>query len=213
MSIGTSQPFPGATAPTWCTPDQSSETVELWHGCTQANLTSIMLHGVDPTRGSPASDFGRGFYTTTWERQARAWAWEQSLSASPATRGPTNPVVVCFVVERRDLASLEALSFASGSYYESAGYWSLVQHCRQSASGVIRNHKCTNSPSPVRRNWYDIVVGPVAAFWRQRVAMADADQVSFHTTRSARVLNDLIAQYRLGLQPRAIHMDWVAVTP
>ncbi len=40
--------------------------------------------------------------------------------------------------------------------------------------------------------WYDIVCGPVAAFWDQRSAMNDADQISFHTITAAKLLTDLI---------------------
>jgi hypothetical protein len=56
-----------------------------------------------------------------------------------------------------------------------------VQHCRQSVpassgvAGSVRDHCVAKS------GWFDIVTGPVAAFWEQRVLMKDADQISFHT--------------------------------
>jgi hypothetical protein len=40
--------------------------------------------------------------------------------------------------------------------------------------------------------WYDIVSGPVAAFWKQRSPMADSDQVSFHTQGACKLLTDLM---------------------
>jgi hypothetical protein len=43
-------------------------------------------------------------------------------------------------------------------------------------------------------SWYNLVSGPVAAFWDQRVAMDDADQFSFHAKRSIDILNALINQ-------------------
>lgn len=40
-----------------------------------------------------------------------------------------------------------------------------------------------------RFSYYDLVYGPVAAFWNQRMTIADADQISFHTTKAEAVLN------------------------
>ena len=37
--------------------------------------------------------------------------------------------------------------------------------------------------------YYDVVYGPVSAFWQQRLAIQDVDQVSFHTERSITLLN------------------------
>jgi hypothetical protein len=59
--------------PAWTTSDYSRHVV-LWHGCLRSQLRSIR-HGIDPTKGDPATDFGRGFYTSTVVRQARHWAW------------------------------------------------------------------------------------------------------------------------------------------
>ncbi|SRR5712692_3983659 len=50
---------------------------------------------------------------------------------------------------------------------------------------IVRNHRCPPT------GWYELVVGPVAAFWTQRVAMNGADQISFHEN-GIKVLNDLI---------------------
>jgi hypothetical protein len=46
-------------------------------------------------------DFGRGFYTTTVERQAYAWAWQLSQRALG-----TLPAVIRFDVNRDRLAAL-----------------------------------------------------------------------------------------------------------
>jgi hypothetical protein len=34
-----------------------------------------------------------------------------------------------------------------------------------------------------------MVVGPVTLNWRQRLMVADSDQISFHTPRAAAILN------------------------
>ena len=47
-----------------------------------------------------------------------------------------------------------------------------------------------------KATWYDMVCGPVAAFWQQRSAMLDADQYSFHTVAAEKVLNSVLAATR-----------------
>jgi hypothetical protein len=63
-------------------------------------------------------------------------------------------------------------------------FWSLIYHCRSKKPGHERKVTATN-PS----RWYDVVAGPVAAIWRTRLAIANADQFSFHTARGAKVLD------------------------
>lgn len=183
-------------APTWQPP--RSEYVILWHGCTAFDKNSIEKTGIDPTHGNVATDFGRGFYTTTLERQSRQWAWDRFYAWQKRNPGMTGnqPVVLRFRVRRYTrvkrktalddgLDKLATLAFVLADYgYED--YWSLVQHCRQSTPAVVNDHK-----RPLT-GWYDLVSGPVAAFWRQRVAMDDADQFSFHTKHAAALLTALV---------------------
>ena len=168
----------------------------LWHGTTTDDVKNI-LAGVDPSAGRLAVDFGRGFYTTTIKRQARHWAWERYFdrrSAKKSTPGNA-PAVLRFEVDRYELALLQVMMFVGGSY-SNESFWSLVQHCRQSvepvggAGGVIHHHfgpKVFDGG-----DWYDVVCGPVAAFWQQRSSMADADQISFHTPNAVALLNKCI---------------------
>lgn len=66
--------------------------------------------------------------------------------------------------------------------YDNDDFWSLVQHCRGSVPAdpsrgiaeVVRDHR--RPPT----GWYQLVSGPVSAFWTQRAAMAGADPFSFH---------------------------------
>ena len=177
-------------APDW-TPDRSDH-VTLWHGCTAFDKTDLETGGIDLSLCAVDTDFGRGFYTTTLQRQARQWAWDRFYdwqARHPAITG-NQPVVLRLRVRRYSvtprrsklddgLDKLRSLQFVQGAY-DNEDYWSLVQHCRQSkpaAQGrlaVVHDHK--RSPT----GWYQMVSGPVAAFWRQRVAMDDADQFSFH---------------------------------
>jgi hypothetical protein len=171
-------------APPW-QPDRSDYLI-LWHGCTSLAKNNIEAHGIDLSHCAVDTDFGRGFYTTTLERQARLWAWDQFYrwrANHPRATGD-QPVVLRFRVRRYSVSprtsalddgldKLLSLSFVRGDH-DSDDYWSLVQYCRQSTPSVVNDHRRP------RGGWYQMVCGPVAAFWRQRVAMAGADQFSFH---------------------------------
>jgi hypothetical protein len=173
-------------APSW---SARQPLITLWHGCTAADEKAISSAGVDPTHGRPATDFGRGFYTTTIKRQARQWAWMRYYELLTSHKlGNIQPVVLRFVVDRHKLATLRVISFGVGSYGNN-DFWSLVQHCRQSTATSINDHL---GPVHDSGHWYDIACGPVAAFWKQRSAMHDADQISFHTPDAATLLTDLI---------------------
>lgn len=175
-------------APGWQPP--GNEYVVLYHGCTTPDKDAIEKRGVDVAAGRVETDFGRGFYTTTLERQARQWAWSRYYHPRYARLTGYQPVVLRFRIRRHDLASLKSLHFVLGSY-DCDDFWSLVQHCRQSTAAAIRDHNGPMTDAAGNR-WYDLVAGPVAAMWRQRVAMTDADQYSFHTAAGANLLTALI---------------------
>ncbi len=188
-------------SPPW-KPDRSDYVI-LWHGCTVLEKNAIQANGIDLSLCAVNTDFGRGFYTTTLERQARQWAWGRFYKwqlLHPTGTG-NQPVVLRFRVFRsaspsvtgpldEGLDELTSLAFVLADYhYED--YWSLVQHCRQSTTIAIDDHRHPKG------GWYDLVSGPMAAFWEQRVAMHDTDQFSFHTDKGVGLLNALIQQ---GLQ-------------
>lgn len=202
-------PSPGSLAPAWA-PDHHLYTV-LYHGCLRKDATA-MLTRISHTVGHPDNDFGQGFYTTTLKRQAEDWAYLKHKGQRLYDRGLPDfaPVVVRFRVPRARLAALESLAFVRGDFTADE-FWSLVQHCRGSTRGttsraaVVRHHERDVSGSPT---WYDLVSGPVAAFWRQRSAMLDADQYSFHTPKGVDVLNDLITHGIAGID---YHVSGVVV--
>jgi len=177
-----------AAAPLW--QPKRSRFIVLYHGCTEIDAKSILANGIDVTRCRLDTDFGRGFYTTTVRYQARQWAWTRYYDSPKPWPGPNRPVVLKFVVDRYRLATLHSLSFVLGGH-QRHNYWSLVQHCRRSTPGAISDHKGPVT-LPDGSKWYDVVSGPVAAMWRQRYAMHDADQFSFHTLRAVRALQTLI---------------------
>jgi hypothetical protein len=177
-----------APAPPWNSP--RSRYLRLYHGCTSSDEANIRTAGIDLYRCRIDTDFGRGFYTTTVKYQARQWAWTRFYDPAVARIRPNRPVILKFVVQRHDLADLVFISFVLGGHSK-LNFWSLVQHCRQSTAGTINDHDGPVTLSDGTR-WYDLACGPVAAFWRQRFAMQDADQFSFHTPRGIRVLQRLI---------------------
>lgn len=204
-------------APPW--QPAGSEYVLLWHGCTASDKSNIEK-GISLTACAVDTDFGRGFYTTTLERQARQWAWKRFYDwqkAHPRATG-NQPVVLRFRVRRfaatkkkivafeRGLDELLSLAFVIGDYvYED--FWSLVQHCRQSTPALVNDHRHG------RGGWYDLVSGPVAAFWDQRVAMDDADQFSFHTSSGIDILNALIREgLKSGPGGNVDYYSWSPVT-
>jgi hypothetical protein len=153
----------------------TNQPVRLYHGTLLVNAENILAEGVQVRLGRQNTDFGRGFYTTTVERQAQSWAHHA------ATRVPGRvAAVVSFDVNRDAFAALQTLTFVRGSF-DAEDFWSFVAHCR---SGGL-NHRRLGG-----RDWYDMVAGPVASSWRQRLLHADVDQISFHTSTAAALLNN-----------------------
>lgn len=163
--------------PVWIPPSfvpivWSNQPIVLYHGTWSSAASSIATR-ILLSRSHRLTDFGRGFYTTTLWTQAVTWAYGRVA----ITGG--QPAVVWFEVSRDKLASLDTLSFVRGDF-SAEDFWSLVFHCRTGKSGHRRPQK----------TWYDVVYGPVAAFWKQRLAIHDVDQISFHTEIAVNVLNN-----------------------
>ena len=155
----------------------SNQSLVLYHGTLARHVPGIK-QGVQPSRGRLNTDFGPGFYTSTSLRQAKSWAWALAQAAQVAGNGQAQAAVVHFHADRNALASLEALCFVRGDY-EADDFWSLVFYCRQ---GAVDHSRA--GPTAI----YDVVYGPVAAFWQQRSAMLDSEQISFHTARGVTAL-------------------------
>jgi len=157
-----------------------NQHITLYHGTLDIHTASIMK-GVDLRYAREDTDFGKGFYTTTLNRQALRWAWQLSGQVDG-----TKPAIIQFEVNRDELASLDIICFVRGDF-EADDFWSLVFHCR-----TDQDHHGRGKAD----GWYDLAIGPVAARWKHRVAFSrangsdfDADQVSFHTPRAVKLLN------------------------
>jgi hypothetical protein len=150
------------------------ERVTLYHGTLERHVASV-LTGVDLRYAQARQDFGRGFYTTPLRRQAIAWA--NRLLTRP--RVPGRPAVIAFEVSLDDLARLDTLAFVRGEF-EADRFWSMVWRCRKNDT---HHDRVSND------GWYDVVVGPVASDWSQRIPMLGYEQFSFHTTAAVALLN------------------------
>lgn len=164
----------GTTPIIYPPPVWTDQDLVLFHGTIDAYAAVIVKGPVLTSRGRRGADFGPGFYTTTLLPQAHTWAAQIAATVPGAS-----PAVVEFVISRASLAGLETVAFARGDFH-AEDFWSLIHHCRKGAPDHGRRG---GKPS------YDAVYGPVAAFWNQRMIIADADQISFHTADAESVLN------------------------
>ncbi len=155
-------------------PIWTNQDIVLYHGTVDTFASAIVNGPILTSFGRTHTDFGPGFYTATLLRQAHTWAAQIAASKSG-----TQAAVVELEISRNDLATLQTLAFVRGDFYAN-DFWSLIHYCRNGATGHGRP---AHLPS-----YYDLVYGPVAAFWNQRMSIADADQLSFHTA-PAEVLN------------------------
>ena len=134
----------------------ANDPLKVYHGCDDVSAVRIAPagggHGIALASGSPATDFGQGFYTTTNVHQAEQWANRRFRVAR--SRGATCAAVVEVTIDRDGLAGLEHMAFVRGDGAPDSDYWRLVAHCRSGTDhGRIGN-----------KAFYDVVYGPVSLF-------------------------------------------------
>lgn len=158
----------------------SNGDLTVYHGTDvfSANL-SVPVTGRVPfpvqlNRCRPATDFGRGFYTTSSLHQARQWA--NSKVRRVRRRNRTLGLVLRFDLDRDQLAALESLVFVRAI----PDYWDFVAHCR--SGGAVHGRRGPTGE-------YDVVYGLVT-MWPSLLLIQDCDQLSFHTNSAVRILPD-----------------------
>ncbi len=155
-----------------------NQPLKVYHGCDDVSANQIVpaggRHGISLASGSPTTDFGQGFYTTTNVHQAEQWANRRFYIGQG--RGAKSAAVVEFTIDRDTMADLEHMAFVREDFAPNSDYWQLVAHCR---SG--NNHARAGS------GYYDVVYGPVSLY-PQFLVIANADQISFHTEDALKVL-------------------------
>ena len=140
-------------------------TVEVFHGTLEAEIDAIQ-RGVSVRRGFPFTDFGRGFYTTSLEAQARRWATQRVDTAGGCG------AIIRFEIDTEALEQFSVLDLA----HADGEFWEIVDR-----------YRVDQDREP---HGYDIVVGLVAKSWgRSRVVHPVMDQISFHTADVVRLLD------------------------
>ena len=159
----------------------SNQPLKVYHGCDDLSASRIVLgdgaHGISLASGSPTTDFGQGFYTTTNVHQAEQWGNRRFHIGK--SRGAKSAAVVEFTIDRDVLAGLEHMAFVREDFAPNSDYWQLVAHCRGG-----NDHARSE---PTGKGYYDVVYGPVSLF-PQFLVIGDADQISFHTQEALTVL-------------------------
>lgn len=157
----------------------ASGTRVLYHGTSSGHLTRLLSGGsarVSTLLGAHYTDFGQGFYLTTFLHQAKNWA---NLKCQPWHRPSSSKIaaVVAFRVNWSQLASLKHIAFVTQGSLPPSDYWDFVSNCRTSGtSGSGATHS------------FDLCYGPVS-LWPQTLIIGDADQLSFHSPQGENILN------------------------
>jgi hypothetical protein len=162
-------PFAQSVWPIW-----TNGPIMLFHGTTLASTHDIRGGGIDLAKCQNNTDFGRGFYTTTVERNA----WKMAKKKVDRVGG--QQAVVQLRLDRDQLGSLKTIAFVRGSV-DAIDFWSFVYSCRNGLPF---------SAGPL--GIYDVAYGPVALYWggpeNSRIYKG-YDQISFHTQRAMEILN------------------------
>ena len=156
-------------------PNWVNGPIELFHGTIRSSAEDIVDRKVDLFRCQGNSDFGLGFYTTTYAEQAAIFADIQ------ADNRDGQPAVVCIKLDRERLARLQTIGFVRGSL-DAIDDWSFVLHCRRGRAHM-----------PPTGRKYDVAYGPVAKAWKgptDSKLWEGYDQISFHTPEAIDILND-----------------------
>jgi hypothetical protein len=149
----------------------------VFHGTTLKSANAMLTPGaIDPGKGRPRLDFGKGFYVTTNLRQAKNWANKRSRVLAAAGT-PDSAAVLQMDVDRDQLALEEDLVFVV--HESSADFWDFIFHNRE---GDLPHR-------PVLGTNYSVVYGPVT-YYPQYEIVHDADQICFTTRRAAKLLEN-----------------------
>lgn len=146
----------------------------LFHGTLEAHAFSVYSE-VLLSKCEYDSDFGRGFYTTTSEQQAERFA--RKVRDRPDSPAGSKAVLVVFEVSRDELSTLDTLFFVR-SNPDAEDFWTLVKSCRLGETNRSNG------------SYYDVVSGPVALSFQQKLALTDHDQISFHTDKAVKILDN-----------------------
>lgn len=174
-------------------PASSGTDIDFYHGTSLANAEKIAA-GIDPSFGDGYTDFGAGFYITTDENQAVAWA-------KKASNNYVDPTVVHLRVPAAlftTAASCGRVFDENGQVAETDDFLDFVRYMR------------TNKPNPGGMG-YDFVEGPLlinpTAFLNGEPAITDGQQDAIFAT--SRNLDEAFDAGYLGYAPAGNPAAWV----
>jgi hypothetical protein len=167
----------------------NNQHLTLYHGTDLPSAQSVVT-GIQVGLGRARTDFGKGFYATSWLNQAVYWANQIASRKSRRTGTPVPAAVIQFEIARNVLANFETLVFTSETANDD--FWDFVEHNR---TGHIPHR-------PPAGGNYEVVFGPVSV-WPQKLVIKDCDQISFHTDQVAgRLVNATIIRRGSSGNPR-----------
>ncbi len=162
------------------------ETLKLYHGTIRSDADAI-LQGkeIKILECALRSDFGRGFYTTSFRSQAQDWADVRMIRERMSGR-TAQGAVLRIDVDVHALSLLRVRAFgtsrpATGNkdQDDSNRYWEFVRYHRNAETARLLDRP---------NDGFDVVIGPVAntgfQSWARstdRSVWAGYDQISFHT--------------------------------
>jgi hypothetical protein len=155
--------------------------VKLYHGST------LPIEQIDLNKSKPNKDFGKGFYLSPNEEQARG------MAEYKAAQQEAQPVVTVYEFDERHLSAPSALRIKIFETYDEE--W---------ANFIFANR---NNPTDMPVHDYDIVVGPIAndrvGFQIRRYMEHEIDLATF--VRLLKYMKGITFQYYFGT-PRAIEL-------
>ena len=105
----------------------SNQELKVYHGCDAVSARGIVptdgrVHGIRFASGSPITDLGKGFYTTTNVHQAEQWANRRYRIGKS---GAKSAAVVELTIDRDAMAGLEHMAFVREDFAPSSDCWQL----------------------------------------------------------------------------------------
>lgn len=156
----------------------------LYHGTDLASANKIINSSIQLNFCKPLTDFGQGFYTTTYLHQAKNWANIRVLRLNRKKKGNTQSAAVLEIKVSYDaLVTLKTLCFVTEGNSTKSDFWDLIRNCRQSR----KKHFLDNQGN---QQYYDVVFGLVS-LWPQTLVINNCDQVSFHTDKAISYLQNI----------------------
>lgn len=169
----------------------NNKELNLYHGTDLNSAEKILKNSINLQYCRKLTDFGQGFYTTTYLHQAKNWANLRCLRLS-RKKNLSRPVaaILGLKISYNLLSTLKTLCFVTEGSSNQSDYWDLIRNCRTGK----KHYQVSSSID----EYYDVIFGSVS-LWPQTLVIKDCDQISFHTDASIKALNTVNILYSCTL--------------